>query len=78
MGDIFNLSGRVAIVTGGSRGIGKMIATEFVKRGVKVYITARKAEPCIATAEELSEFGECIALPHNLSLIHISEPTRPY
>ena len=67
MGDIFNLSGRVAIVTGGSRGIGKMIATEFVKRGVKVYITARKAEPCIATAEELSEFGECIALPHNLS-----------
>ena len=52
MGDIFNLSGRVAIVTGGSRGIGKMIATEFVKRGVKVYITARKAEPCIATAEE--------------------------
>ena len=47
MGDIFNLSGRVAIVTGGSRGIGKMIATEFVKRGVKVYITARKAEHLI-------------------------------
>ena len=67
MNDIFDLKGRVAIVTGGSRGIGKMIATEFVKRGVRVYITARKAAPCLATAEELSQFGECIALPHNLA-----------
>ena len=67
MKDIFDLKGRVAIVTGGSRGIGKMIATEFVKRGVRVYITARKAAPCLATAEELSQFGECIALPHNLA-----------
>lgn len=67
MTDLFDLSGRVAVVTGGSRGIGKMIAAEFVRRGVRTYITARKARPCIETARELSEFGECIALPHDLS-----------
>ena len=67
MTDIFDLSGRVAIITGGSRGIGKMIAEEFVKRGVKTYITSRKAEPCMQTAEELSKHGACIALPHDLS-----------
>jgi 2-deoxy-D-gluconate 3-dehydrogenase len=64
---MFDLTGRVAAVTGGSRGIGKMIAAEFVRRGVRTYITSRKAEPCEQTAKELSEFGECIALPHDLS-----------
>lgn len=67
MTDMFDLTGRVAVVTGGSRGIGKMIAAEFVRRGVRTYITARKAEPCIETAEELSAHGECIALPCDLS-----------
>ena len=67
MTDIFDLSGRVAIITGGSRGIGRMIAEEFVRRGVKTYITSRKAEPCLKTAEELSQHGVCIALPHDLS-----------
>ena len=67
MADIFDLSGRVAIITGGSRGIGKMIAEEFVKRGVKTYITSRKAEPCLKTAEELSRHGTCVALPHDLA-----------
>lgn len=67
MTDMFDLSGRIAVVTGGSRGIGRMIAEEFVRRGVRTYITARKAEPCQQTAKELSEFGECIALPHDLS-----------
>ena len=67
MTDIFDLSGRVAIITGGSRGIGKMIAEEFVKRGVKTYITSRKAEPCLKTAEELSRHGTCVALPHDLA-----------
>jgi 2-deoxy-D-gluconate 3-dehydrogenase len=67
MTDMFDLSGRIAVVTGGSRGIGRMIAEEFVRRGVRTYITARKAEPCQQTAAELSEFGECIALPHDLS-----------
>ena len=67
MKDIFDISGRVAIVTGGSRGIGKMITEEFVKRGVKTYITSRKAKPCLETAEQLSVFGECIAIPYDLS-----------
>ncbi len=67
MADMFDLTGKVAVITGGSRGIGKMIAAEFVRRGVRTYITARKAEPCLQTAKELSEHGECIALPHDLS-----------
>ena len=67
MTDMFDISGRVAIVTGGSRGIGKMIATEFVRRGVRTYITSRKAEHCNETAAELSALGECVALPHDLS-----------
>ena len=69
MTDMFDLNGKVAVITGGSRGIGRMIAEEFVRRGVRTYITARKAEPCLQTAEELSEFGECIALPQDLSTL---------
>src|SRR6266576_1053010 len=68
--DLFSLQGRVALVTGGSRGIGKMIAAGFLSQGAaKVYITARKAGPCEATAKELSaEYGgECIALPIDIS-----------
>lgn len=67
MTDLFSLSGRNAVITGGSRGIGRMIAEEFVKRGVRTYITARKMEACEQTAKELSEFGECIALASDLS-----------
>ncbi|MEL7450725.1 MAG: SDR family oxidoreductase [Pseudomonadota bacterium] len=67
MDKLFDVSGRVALVTGGSRGIGRMIAEAFVQRGVRTYITARKAEACVATADELSAHGECIALPHDLS-----------
>jgi len=69
MTDLFDITGKVAVVTGGSRGIGRMIAEEFVRRGVRTYITARKAEPCDQTAKELSEFGECISLPHDLSTL---------
>ena len=65
--DLFSVAGKTAVVTGGSRGIGRMIAEGFVRNGVKTYITARKAEACTATATELSEFGECIALPADLS-----------
>ncbi len=69
MKDLFSLAGRVAIVTGGSRGIGKMIAQGYVEQGAKVYITARKAPACDQTAEELSKLGTCISLPHDLSTV---------
>jgi len=68
--NLFSLESRVALVTGGSRGIGKMIAAGFLSHGAaKVYITARKAGPCEATARELTaEYGrECIALPIDIS-----------
>ena len=68
MNEYFSLAGRVALVTGGSRGIGAMIAEGFLKAGAaKVYITARKAEPCREAAERLSAFGTCIALPGDVS-----------
>ncbi len=65
--NLFSVAGKTAVVTGGSRGIGRMIAEGFVRNGVKTYITARKAEACEATALELSEFGACIAIPADLS-----------
>ena len=68
--DLFSLKGRVAVVTGGSRGIGKMIAAGFLAQGAaRVYISARKADACEATARELSAQydGECIALPIDIS-----------
>ncbi len=64
---LFSVEGKVAVVTGGSRGIGYMIATGLLSSGAKVYITSRKAPVCDAAAEELSEFGECISLPADLS-----------
>ena len=66
MKNLFDVAGKVAVVTGGSRGIGGMIARGFVESGVKTYITARKEEELQATAAELSQLGECIALPSNL------------
>lgn len=65
--DLFSVAGKTAIVTGGSRGIGKMIAQGYVENGVKTYITARKAEACQQTAAELSAKGQCIAIPADLS-----------
>ena len=66
MKDLFNLAGKTAVVTGGSRGIGGMIARGFVEAGVKTYITARREEELRATEAELNELGECIAIPSNL------------
>jgi len=67
MDDLFSLKGRVALVTGGSRGIGRMIAEGFVRGGVRTYISARKPEALEATAKELSKLGSCIALPLDAS-----------
>ena len=69
MKDLFSLEGRVALVTGGSRGIGKMITQGFLEQGAKVYITARKAPACDQTAEELSQYGSCVSLPHDISTV---------
>jgi NAD(P)-dependent dehydrogenase (short-subunit alcohol dehydrogenase family) len=66
-GELFSVSGKVAVVTGGSRGIGAMIAGGLVRAGCRVYITARKAEACDAKAAELSAFGECISVPLDLA-----------
>ena len=67
MKNLFDISGKVALVTGGSRGIGEMIAEGFVANGVKTYISARKVDACNATALRLSEQGECIAIPSDLA-----------
>ena len=65
--DLFDISGKVALVTGGSRGIGEMIAEGYVANGVRTYISSRKAEACDATAERLSALGECVSIPADLS-----------
>jgi 2-deoxy-D-gluconate 3-dehydrogenase len=67
--NLFSLQGRIALVTGGSRGIGKMIAQGFVESGAKVYISSRKADACDATAAELSAFGPCVSLPQDISTV---------
>ncbi|MFA5786989.1 MAG: SDR family NAD(P)-dependent oxidoreductase [Actinomycetota bacterium] len=65
--DLFSIAGKVAVVTGGSRGIGLMIARGFVDAGARVYISSRKAEVCDAVAAELSKTGQCISIPADLS-----------
>jgi NAD(P)-dependent dehydrogenase (short-subunit alcohol dehydrogenase family) len=65
--DLFSIKGKVALVTGGARGVGFMIARGFVENGARVYLTARKADQCAAAAEELSKMGECLAVPADLS-----------
>lgn len=67
MNELFDIEGKCALVTGGSRGIGEMIASAYVAAGVRTYISSRKADACYATAERLSELGSCTALPADLS-----------
>ena len=69
MKNLFSLQGRTALITGGSRGIGRMIAEGFLAQGAKVYISARKAAACDKAAAELSAFGTCISLPADVSSV---------
>lgn len=66
---LFSLDGKTALVTGGSRGIGLMIAEGLVRSGVKVYISSRKADVCAEVAEHLSQYGTCVAMPADLSTV---------
>ncbi len=65
--DLFSIQGKVALVTGGSRGIGLMIARGYVEAGAKVYISSRNAAVCEEVQKELSQLGECIAIPIDVS-----------
>jgi NAD(P)-dependent dehydrogenase (short-subunit alcohol dehydrogenase family) len=69
MKNLFDVNGKVAVVTGGSRGIGAMIARGFVENGVKTYITARKEEELHTTQRQLAALGQCIAIPSDLSTV---------
>lgn len=67
--ELFSLKGRTALVTGGTKGIGLMIAKGFLQAGAKVYINSRNAEQCEAVSKELSEFGTCVGLPQELGTV---------
>jgi len=67
MTDLFSIAGKVALVTGGSRGIGLMIARGYVRAGARVYISSRKRDVCDRVAAELSQEGTCVSLPADLS-----------
>ena len=67
MKNLFSVAGKVALVTGGSRGIGLMIARGLVENGVRTYISSRSIEACENAVAELSPHGDCTALPTDLS-----------
>jgi NAD(P)-dependent dehydrogenase (short-subunit alcohol dehydrogenase family) len=66
---LFSLKRKTALITGGSRGIGLMIARGFLESGAKVYISSRKKDVCDSVAVELSKAGECISVPADVSTL---------
>lgn len=67
MKNLFSVEGKIALVTGGSRGIGLMIARGFVENGACVYVASRKADDCEKVAKELSKYGDCHGIAADLS-----------
>jgi NAD(P)-dependent dehydrogenase (short-subunit alcohol dehydrogenase family) len=65
--DLFGTVGKVALVTGGAQGMGRMIAEGLLHAGATVYITSRKTEICASIAEELGTIGRCVPLTADLS-----------
>ncbi|MCW2637405.1 MAG: 3-oxoacyl-[acyl-carrier-protein] reductase [Blastococcus sp.] len=65
--DLFDLSGKVAVVTGGTRGIGLMMARGLLQAGARVYISSRKAGAGEAAVADLAEFGDVVSVPADLS-----------
>lgn len=66
---LFSVEGKVGLITGGTRGIGLMIAEGLVRCGARVYVSSRKADACEETEAELSKYGECTALPGDVSTV---------
>jgi NAD(P)-dependent dehydrogenase (short-subunit alcohol dehydrogenase family) len=67
MVSLFGLEKKVALITGGAHGMGRMIAAGFIRAGAKVYITSRKSEVVAAAAAELNQVGECVGIAADLN-----------
>ncbi len=80
MSDLFDVSGKTALVTGGSRGIGLMIARGLLRAGARVIVSSRKTEDIETAARELAQHGDCVAIPGDVSspegVAALAEATR--
>ena len=70
---LFDIAGKVALITGGAQGLGRMIAEAYVRAGVHTFITSRKADICAQAAAELAEHGRCEAIAADLSTVEATE-----